>query len=189
MDIYQLSVRYLAEQDRLLVRINTHTHEELRLWLTRRLVLDWWPALQQHVLARPALDGAPDASLPRDPDARGMLADFARQQAVAGTDFDTPYRDEAASLPLGAEPLLVTQLQMTWPPHAPLQVDFEEKIEGRSGLRRFQLALQPPLVHALMHLLQQEIARAQWQDSAQPPRAADAPAAEASPPPRPRYLN
>ena len=49
MNIHQLSVNYLQEQDRILLRINTSAGEELRLWLTRRLTLNLWPMLTKIV--------------------------------------------------------------------------------------------------------------------------------------------
>ena len=45
MKLHQLSVVYLAEQDRILVRANTSEAAEMRLWLTRRLMLGLWPLL------------------------------------------------------------------------------------------------------------------------------------------------
>ena len=38
MQIHQMSASYVAEQDRVLLRINTVEGEEMRLWLTRRLM-------------------------------------------------------------------------------------------------------------------------------------------------------
>ena len=61
MKIHQLSVNYLAEQDRILMRVNTAASEEMRLWLTRRLMLGLWPLLTKlltkHLLKLEA-DGA-----------------------------------------------------------------------------------------------------------------------------------
>jgi len=45
MDIHQLSVSYAREHDRILVRINTTAGEELRLWLTQRLLRSLLPHL------------------------------------------------------------------------------------------------------------------------------------------------
>ena len=44
--IDQLQLRFDAEQDRLLLRVNTADREEFRLWLTRRMVARLWPALR-----------------------------------------------------------------------------------------------------------------------------------------------
>ena len=45
MQIHQMSVTYLPEQDRILLRINTTEGEETRMWLTRRLMVGLWPLL------------------------------------------------------------------------------------------------------------------------------------------------
>ena len=45
MQIHQMSVTYLPEQDRILMRINTTEGEEMRMWLTRRLMVGLWPLL------------------------------------------------------------------------------------------------------------------------------------------------
>ena len=66
MQIHQLSVSYQAEQDRLLLRVSSTSGQEMRLWLTRRLMLGLWPLisrLQTEQLlkleaAGSALDGA-----------------------------------------------------------------------------------------------------------------------------------
>ena len=47
MKIHLMSVTYLAEQDRILMRVNTAAAEEMRLWLTRRLMLGLWPLLSK----------------------------------------------------------------------------------------------------------------------------------------------
>ena len=47
MRIHQLNLKYVPEQDRLLLRINTKTGEELRLWLSRRLTLGVLPLLRK----------------------------------------------------------------------------------------------------------------------------------------------
>ncbi|MGI9134651.1 MAG: hypothetical protein ACR2I0_12055, partial [Rhodoferax sp.] len=43
MDIHQLSVDYGEEQDRILFRLNTSEAQELRFWVTRRMLLKAWP--------------------------------------------------------------------------------------------------------------------------------------------------
>src|SRR3954468_31060 len=106
MKIHQLSVTYLAEQDRILVRVNTEAAEEMRLWLTRRLMLGLWPLLSrlltEHLLKLEAAGTVLDTA---DEALKKMLADFRREEFLQHADFETPYRDNQA-LPLGEEPLL-----------------------------------------------------------------------------------
>ena len=56
MKIHQLSVNYLAEQDRILMRVNTAASEEMRLWLTRRLMLGLWPLLSKLLMPKGEYD-------------------------------------------------------------------------------------------------------------------------------------
>ena len=94
MQIHQLSVTYLAEQDRILLRVNTHRGEEMRMWLTRRLMVGLWPLLSklltEHLLklesAGASLEGA-DAELKK------MLAEFRKEEFLQHADFDTPYQE------------------------------------------------------------------------------------------------
>ena len=49
MQVHQFQVSYVAEQDRLLVRMNSTAGDEQGLWLTRRLMLDLFPHLDKAV--------------------------------------------------------------------------------------------------------------------------------------------
>ena len=99
MNVHQMSVTYVVEQDRILLRINTTAGEEMRLWLTRRLMLGLWPALQNAIAGTA---GQPRANTPvNDPAARQMLAEFQRQALLQKSDFSTPYSQQEAALPLG----------------------------------------------------------------------------------------
>jgi len=163
MQIHQLSVTYLAEQDRILVRIKTAGSEEIRMWLTRRLMLGLWPLLSKlltsHLLkleaAGRSLDGADDSL-------KKMLADFRKEEFLRQADFDTPYQEGEAGTPLGTEPLLVTDVDATPLADGRLRLSFNERLEQEQEPRSFQLDLQPPLMQGVMHLLEQSLARAQW---------------------------
>jgi hypothetical protein len=167
MDIHQLSVNYVQEQDRLLLRVNSAAAEELRLWLTRRLVLGLLPVLKKSVADVVAYSaaGATPVVLP-DEQAKHMLADFKREEALKRSDFSTPYKSQAANLPLGPEPLLVTEVSVTVSAAAPLQLAFKEILPDQAGqARAFQMALEPPLMHGLMHLLDKALAASGWLDT------------------------
>jgi hypothetical protein len=190
MDIHQLSVNYVQEQDRLLLRVNSAAAEELRLWLTRRLVLGLLPVLKKSVadMAARSDSGAAPVVLP-DEQAKHMLADFKREEAVKRSDFSTPYKAQAANLPLGPEPLLVTEVSVTVSTAAPLQLAFKELLPGQAGpARAFQMALEPPLMHGLMHLLDKALAASGWLEAGASAVAAVS-AQVGEPSERPRYLN
>lgn len=191
MKIHQLSVTYLAEQDRILVRINTAAAEEMRLWLTRRLMLGLWPLLSRlltkHLLKLEAAGTSLDTA---DEDLKRMLADFRKQEFLRDADFDTPYQENQTSLPLGDKPLLVTEVDASPLPNGRLRLDFKERPPQTDKPRSFQIEMDPKLMQGLMHLLEQALARSQWREPFGAPVAVDdTPADEQAVPRKPRYLN
>jgi hypothetical protein len=192
MKIHQLSVTYLAEQDRILVRVNTRDAEEMRLWLTRRLMLGLWPLLSKlltkHLLK---LEAAGTSLETADEGLKKMLADFRKEEFLKDADFETPYKDNQAQLPLGDEPLLITDVDAAPLPNGRLRLSFNERLPGVAKPRSFQMEMEPKLMQGLMHLLEQALARSQWREPFGTPVAVeDASSLEDEPGPRkPRYLN
>ena len=194
MNIHQLSVTYLAEQDRILMRVNTTASEEMRLWLTRRLMLGLWPLLSrlltEHLLK---LEAAGTSLGAADEELKKMLADFRKEEFLQHADFDTPYQDNKQALPLGEEPLLVTDVDAAPLPNGRLRLSFNEAVpDQRPGAepRRFQMEMEPRLMQGLLHLLEQALVQSRWRESFQPAAVDDASPAEGmSKASRPRYLN
>jgi hypothetical protein len=192
MKIHQLSVNYLAEQDRILMRVNTQAAEEMRLWLTRRLMLGLWPLLSKlltkHLLKLEAAGTSLEAA---DEDLKRMLADFRKEEFLRNADFETPYQEAQAALPLGEKPLLVTDVDAAPLPNGRLRLGFNERKPHSDKPRSFQMEMEPKLMQGLMHLLEQALARSQWREPFGAPVAIDEAAApDDEPPPRkPRYLN
>jgi hypothetical protein len=166
MKIHQLSVTYLAEQDRILVRVNTSEAEEMRLWLTRRLMLGLWPLLSKlltkHLLKLEAAGTSLDTA---DEGLKKMLADFRKEEFLKDADFDTPYNENQAQLPLGEEPLLVTDVDASPLPNGRLRLSFNERSPSAAKPRSFQMEMEPKLMQGLMHLLEQALARSQWRET------------------------
>jgi hypothetical protein len=190
MQIHQMSVTYLPEQDRILMRINTTDGEEMRMWLTRRLMVGLWPLLTklltEHLLK---LESAGASLSGANPELKRMLADFRKEEFLQHADFDTPYKEGQAGLPLGEEPLLVTDVDATPLANGPLRLNFNERPpNGDSKPRSFQMEMQPKLMQGLMHLLDQALLQSQWRESFVIAQAAE-PAAEDGDANKPRYLN
>lgn len=190
MNIHQMSASYVAEQDRILLRVNTTASEEMRLWLTRRLMLGLWPLLSRvltdHLLKLEAAGSSLDAA---DEELRRMLADFRKEEFLQHADFDTPYEGKSA-LPLGEEPLLITGVDASPLPSGRLRLSFNEKLPGDAAPRNFQIEMAPKLMQGLMHLLEQALAQSQWRESfAAPVALDDSGLPEEDRPQRPRYLN
>lgn len=182
------------------MRINTTAAEELRLWFTRRLTLGLMPMLskivaewvaKQEAVKSPAI--SPSAAA--DAQTQQMLAEFKREESVQHSDFKTPYKPPAA-LPLGPEPLLVTEISVTPLPNGQLQISFNEKLPQDNGQpaanpRGFRVALEQKLVHGFVHLLDKALDSSQWApDRAQNIAAAsDVPGQNNPNDERPKYLN
>ncbi len=191
MNVHQLSATYLAEQDRILVRINTTDAQELRLWLTRRLLLGLRPLLDRLLTDQLML---PEASVTSgaaaDESMKKMLADFRKAELMNDADFDTPYQAQQASLPLGEEPLLVTDVNLTPQPSSRMGLEFFERLPGTPEPRSFKLELEPRLMQGFLHLLGQALGQAAWQSGEAPAATeAEALAPDAPGSGRPRYLN
>lgn len=170
MNIHQLSVNYLQEHDRILVRINTTESAELRLWFTRRLTLGLAPILgkivAEHVAKQEAIKSphiSPTATA--DPATQQMLADFKKHEHLQKSDFETPFKAEITQLPLGAEPLLVTEVNMTPQASGQMQLVFSEKLPDAVKPRSFQIALEPKLTHGFIHLLDKAIEVSMWREN------------------------
>ena len=193
MKIRQLSVTYLAEQDRILVRVNTDAAEEMRLWLTRRLLLGLWPLLSKlltkHLLK---LESAGTSLDTADEDLKKMLADFRKEEFLRQADFDTPYQENQVALPLGDEPLLVTDVDASPLSSGRLRLSFNERPPDADKPRSFQMEMDPKLMQGLMHLLEQALERSQWREPFGVPVAVDDATSaddDQSVPRKPRYLN
>lgn len=192
MNIHQLSVTYLREQDRVLVRINTTEREEMRLWLTRRLMTGLWPLLSklltEHLLK---LEAAGTSLAAADEQLKKMLADFRKEEFLQHADFDTPYAEEQDKLPLGEEPLLVTDVDLSPLANGRLQMSFNERPPGADTPRSFQVELDPKVTQGLVHLLEQALVQSQWREPFESAGAALAQelASDEAPADKPRYLN
>ena len=193
MRIHQLSVTYLAEQDRILARVNTDASEEMRLWLTRRLMLGLWPLLSKlltkHLLK---LEPAGNTLEAADDDLKKMLADFRKEEFLKQADFETPYKEKQQQLlPLGEEPLLVTDVDASPLANGRLRLSFNERMPGVEEPRSFQMEMEPQLMQGLMHLLELALARSQWREAFGMPMTIDdsAAAEDDASLRKPRYLN
>ncbi len=166
MNIHQVSVSYVHEQDRLLIRINGKEGGEIRAWLTRRLALALLPILSKTTSEQMKKIAAPAAPAVSLEDQRGQLVTaFKKEAALRTGDFETPYqgRQGQPSDPvLGPEPLLLTEVKVTLHDNGQMQLQLFEKMPGQATVRNFQVMMDPQLSNGLLQLLHQSLNASQW---------------------------
>jgi len=158
MRLHQIRIDYHQEQDRLLLRISTDEGSELRFWLTRRFVKGMWPALMKMA------EVVGEARVQPDPTVRKAVLEFEHDKAVRQADFATPYK-AAASLPLGAEPLLVTRLRAQ-PDGRGNAVLALHPAQGQG----VDLAMDATLLHSFIRLVQGVLGKTGWDIRLELPR-------------------
>ena len=199
MNIHQISVTYVQAQDRCLVRINSHAGDELRLWFTRRLTLGLMPRLKHAAgeqlrlhLALATSTTSATSALPMAQRRTDLLASFQKEAEIYQGDFKTPFKEQPAALPLGAQPLVITDVKLALQPNGKVDLQLIEKSDQQ--VLNLTLAMDPQLVQGLLHLLAEALKKSQWQQvpllsPEQATATSDEPMAPLQDADRPRYLN
>ena len=169
MNIHQLSVLFDERQDRVLMRVNTRDAQEVRLWLTRRIALKLATPLE---LAIAKMESHNAAVTLTDAQAQAMLVELKQDDFLQKADLTTPFSTESNSLPMGPEPLIVTEITINVQGEKGVQMVFQDGGDRHTAARRCTLQMQPPLVHGLLHLLQKAVNNAHWRDAATLPTTA-----------------
>ncbi len=151
MRLHQLKLDFVPEQDRLLLRVNTDNQLEVRLWLTRRALRLLWPRLVQLVRS------SPEVALQSNPQARDALVGMQHEQALSRANFTDAFEEAPRAMPLGAEPILVVRIQTN-------KDDSGNQVLGllpQQG-QGIHLTLDNTLLHSLCKLLQNVVAKSDW---------------------------
>ena len=175
MGIKQFNGEWVAREDRVRFRFNTTEDEEYSFWLTRRMAIRLMPAMEQSIVR---LEAAQPGMTATDASTQHMLTEIKRDAFLQTADFSTPYSAQPQQLPLGDEPLLITDAQLSLQPHGALQIIFQKKTAEVT--QSCQLNLQAPLVHGMIHLIHQCMGKAEW--ALAPPSTTQHPEAAADTP-------
>ncbi len=163
MNIHQLNVSYLPAEDRLLLRVSTRQGAEFAVWLTRKVTLGLWQALQacaQNHAARSYV-GKSDVA---DPLLRKELAEFTSAKHLQAADFSTPY---APASGVGAVPNYSPQRSAA-APLLPTEIVLEARPDGSTHMqlkeqaRQIGIELDEALLHAIMQLVVTTVEQADW---------------------------
>jgi hypothetical protein len=169
MNIHQLSVLFDERQDRLLMRVNTQDAQEVRLWLTRRIALKLISPLELTIAKIESRN--PSVSL-ADAQAQSMMLELKHDDFLQKADLKTPFSTKNTSLPMGPEPLIVTEITLNVQGEKGAQMVFQDVGDSSCAARSCTLQMQPPLVHGLLHLLQKAVNNAQWRETGTTPATA-----------------
>lgn len=166
MQIHQMQVRYEALADRLLMQVRTRASEVFAVWLTRRMMQRFWPTFHRVATQMPVAGKSPGALLA--PEAQAMLAESALQRPLAGADFNQPFGSPEDRQPMGAEPMLASEIQLQSDPKQGLRLALSDA-QGR----HLTLQLSEDMVTALLRLVEKALADADWGLAAPAIAAAD----------------
>ena len=149
--IQQIQIKFVAVEDRLLLRVSSSDQVEFRFWMTRRFVNLIWPALQKALADTPRIQTQPSMEVKKE-----LLA-FEHQKAVSDSDFKTPFKETPKALPLGDQPVLLAKMQLR-------KSDTGEVVmalapEQGPGI---DLALTASLLHSLTELISNAARIADW---------------------------
>jgi hypothetical protein len=158
MDLHQIQFTYQQEEDRILCRTSFHGPEglqEIRAWLTRRMVRELWQNLCKSLEKQVALEKPQVAHASAE--IVGMAHESSVAEGRAQGKFDTPYQSIARSHPLGTLPLLVNGLKISVQAGRPLRINFL-LVQGKG----FEFALTPPMLHGFCSILLEAVRRSGW---------------------------
>jgi hypothetical protein len=182
MQIRQLALHYRPEADRLLLRVNVSDGAQMAVWFTRRLCLRLWPHLNSLITRIGVAKESHRATL-KDaivtPEAQAMLAQSARERALRDADFKTPFSERAETHPLGTEPMVAVEVQLT-----PLSDGHLRLVIIDADKRNLQLHLTETMATAVKELMVKALRQADWGIE-----VADAAVPAAPPTPGSRLLN
>lgn len=160
----QISVKYVATEDRLLLRLGTSDKTEYRLWLTRRFITVLWPALHQRlnktaqvgiVTVRGETPPEPE-DLP--PHVRDAVLSMQHQEALQDADFSTPHADDNVDVTDNSGPLLIIGGRVE--PWKDGKVTMHLRSENNMDIT---FALDSRLLHALCHLISTGARTGEWE--------------------------
>ncbi len=159
MELHQIQVTYSTEEDRVLCRASFKAEDgglqEVRAWLTRRMVKLLWPGVIDAMEKQVSLD---------KPQAAHASADIVGMDYHASIDeirnsgnFSTPYEAERQTYPLGETPILVTTVDFKLNADQPIRVNLTSA-QGHG----FEIAFTQTVLHGFCSLLKDAVKKAEW---------------------------
>lgn len=147
----QLSMSYLAEEDRILLLIGTPNSEEYRFLLTRRIVKSLINALVKLMSIKIKETTMGPLNL------KSAMLNYQHQQAVANSNFEEKFHaEESSSFPLGKDMILINGFAI------------KEQGDGfllalqMVGGKEINMTLPKEVLHSLYKLLADTVVVSEW---------------------------
>ncbi len=149
--ISQLQMVYVAEEDRILFRVNSTDKKEFRFWLTRRYVILLLKVLGDHKQVDP------DISLQATPQAKAAIQDFKAEKAIGDASFDQKFNDEDNEYPLGQDIKLAFKLSYNLRDDGSMQLG----VQPKTG-QGINIVLNQEINITMTRLLMTAVRNAEW---------------------------
>ncbi|BAS68219.1 hypothetical protein [Bathymodiolus septemdierum thioautotrophic gill symbiont] len=166
MNIHQIQISYSDQEDRLLMSINSTENEEMRLFLTRRIVTSFLDILNQTIshslLNKPELNNMeksacePDKELTPQQMQQQMAHQAKHQHIVDESDYATPF-NTGNKFPMGEVPILVVKITINI--HQDNNVSF---VFVNTDGEDINFNLNPQLLHNILDLLAKVLPSTEW---------------------------
>ena len=161
MNLEQLHLRYLNNEDRILLKMGflptevSPAKQEIQIFITRRLLQNLWPVMLKAMATQINID-RPEAAFASDD-----IVQMEYQQALADItesgNFSIPYTSEERESPLGATPLLLESINFNLNLNQPLHIQLLPFIGGSIDVH-----LPTQILHGFCKLLQDAAKEAAW---------------------------
>lgn len=149
--LHQMTIEYRPEHDRLLFRVTTQSHNEFRVWLTRRLVRGLWAPVIK------TFEVQPDVREQSAPEVKKAVMSIKHQEIVQGADFSKKHDPEATPDPSTVEPLLANAVECVPTEGENVRLTFK----STTG-QDVNLNINEKMLHAFCHLVRSAVEKADW---------------------------
>jgi len=151
MALHQIQLTYNEKQDRVLLRVSTTDGVEFQFWLTRRFIKRLWGLLVK------LLEQDRPVRQQVDPEARKTVLGIRHEGFAQQGNFTAPYEARQYQQPLGSEPMLVSRAEGKPRENG----SFLLRLHPDQG-QGVDIVLDTKLLHLFTKLLQQVVAKTDW---------------------------
>lgn len=119
--ISQMQMVYIAEEDRILFRVNSTDKKEFRFWITRRYAMLLAKVLRDHKASDP------DVSSQATAQGKQAVQEFKQEKAIDEASFGKKFKEEGNQYPLGQSIRLAYKLSYNMKEDGSLQLSVQPK--------------------------------------------------------------